>query len=192
MCGRFTFQPTEEFYRRFNLANRLDGLVARYTIAPGQMGPVIIVDGHPSCKMGPWRSGVPLEDWLYVSRQPFKPRLGVPHVCRVNPLDEPAVDRREQVGGLGSRAPLRPQVIEADGSLPLQRHRLLAAGDAQGLLEAGFCLARVRDSLAPQHLTGEPMPLGLPGALRRVVHHGQRVSQHAAREGGGVCRPRRF
>jgi putative SOS response-associated peptidase YedK len=42
MCGRYAFQPTEEFYRRFDLANRLDGLVARYNIAPGQMVPVII------------------------------------------------------------------------------------------------------------------------------------------------------
>jgi putative SOS response-associated peptidase YedK len=42
MCGRYTFQPTEAFYRRFNLANRLDGLVARYNIAPRQMVPVII------------------------------------------------------------------------------------------------------------------------------------------------------
>jgi putative SOS response-associated peptidase YedK len=42
MCGRYTFQPTEEFYRRFNIANRLDGLVARYNIAPSQLVPVII------------------------------------------------------------------------------------------------------------------------------------------------------
>jgi putative SOS response-associated peptidase YedK len=42
MCGRYTFQPTEDFYRRFNLANRLDGLMARYNIAPGQMIPVVI------------------------------------------------------------------------------------------------------------------------------------------------------
>ena len=42
MCGRYTFQPTEEFYRRFNLANRLNGLMPRYNIAPGQMVPVII------------------------------------------------------------------------------------------------------------------------------------------------------
>jgi hypothetical protein len=26
MCGRFTFQPTEAFYDRFQLINRLDGL----------------------------------------------------------------------------------------------------------------------------------------------------------------------
>jgi SOS response associated peptidase (SRAP) len=42
MCGRFTFQPTEEFYKRFHLANRLDTLVARYNIAPSQLVPVII------------------------------------------------------------------------------------------------------------------------------------------------------
>jgi putative SOS response-associated peptidase YedK len=42
MCGRFTFQPTEAFYERFQIINRLDGLVARYNIAPGQMVPVII------------------------------------------------------------------------------------------------------------------------------------------------------
>ena len=42
MCGRFTFQPTEAFYRRFQISNHLDSLVPRYNIAPGQMVPVII------------------------------------------------------------------------------------------------------------------------------------------------------
>jgi putative SOS response-associated peptidase YedK len=42
MCGRFTFQPTEEFYQRFQIINRLDGLVARYNIATSQLVPVII------------------------------------------------------------------------------------------------------------------------------------------------------
>jgi putative SOS response-associated peptidase YedK len=42
MCGRFTFQPREEFYQRFQMTNRLDGLIARDNIAPGQMVPVII------------------------------------------------------------------------------------------------------------------------------------------------------
>jgi putative SOS response-associated peptidase YedK len=42
MCGRFTFQPTEAFYARFEISNRLDTLIARYNIAPGQMVPVII------------------------------------------------------------------------------------------------------------------------------------------------------
>jgi putative SOS response-associated peptidase YedK len=46
MCGRFTFQPTEAFYERFQISNRLDTLVARYNIAPGQIVPVIIAN-HP-------------------------------------------------------------------------------------------------------------------------------------------------
>ena len=44
MCGRFTFQPTEAFYVRFEIGNRLDSLMARYHIAPGQMVPVIIAN----------------------------------------------------------------------------------------------------------------------------------------------------
>ena len=44
MCGRFTFQPTEAVYARFQLSTRLDTLTARYTIVPGQMVPVIIAD----------------------------------------------------------------------------------------------------------------------------------------------------
>jgi putative SOS response-associated peptidase YedK len=44
MCGRFTFQPTEAVYTRFQISNRLDSLTARYNIAPGQMVPVIIAN----------------------------------------------------------------------------------------------------------------------------------------------------
>jgi putative SOS response-associated peptidase YedK len=42
MCGRYTFQPTEKFYQRFNIENRLDDLVPYYNIAPSQLVPVII------------------------------------------------------------------------------------------------------------------------------------------------------
>jgi putative SOS response-associated peptidase YedK len=44
MCGRFTFQPTEAVYERFQISNRLDSLTARYNIAPGQMVPVVIAN----------------------------------------------------------------------------------------------------------------------------------------------------
>jgi putative SOS response-associated peptidase YedK len=42
MCGRFTLDPTTKFSERFKVANRLDGLTARYNIAPSQDVPVII------------------------------------------------------------------------------------------------------------------------------------------------------
>jgi putative SOS response-associated peptidase YedK len=44
MCGRFTLQPTEAFYGRFQIINRLDSLMPRYNIAPRQMVPVIIAN----------------------------------------------------------------------------------------------------------------------------------------------------
>jgi putative SOS response-associated peptidase YedK len=42
MCGRYTFEPNEEFYQRFHVSNRLDTLAPRYNIAPGQLVPVIV------------------------------------------------------------------------------------------------------------------------------------------------------
>src|SRR5262245_35831496 len=41
MCGRFTFQPTEAVYARFEISNRLDDVTARSNIAPRQLVPVI-------------------------------------------------------------------------------------------------------------------------------------------------------
>jgi putative SOS response-associated peptidase YedK len=42
MCGRFTLDPTTKLFERFKIDNRLDGLTARYNIAPSQDVPVII------------------------------------------------------------------------------------------------------------------------------------------------------
>jgi putative SOS response-associated peptidase YedK len=42
MCGRFTLDPTTKFFERFKIENRLDGLTARYNIAPTQDVPVIV------------------------------------------------------------------------------------------------------------------------------------------------------
>jgi putative SOS response-associated peptidase YedK len=54
MCGRFTFQPTEAFYRRFQISNHLDSLVPRYNIAPGQMVPVIIAQSPRRIMLMRW------------------------------------------------------------------------------------------------------------------------------------------
>jgi putative SOS response-associated peptidase YedK len=42
MCGRFTLEPTVNFYERFDITNRLDALTPRYNIAPGQLVPVVV------------------------------------------------------------------------------------------------------------------------------------------------------
>jgi putative SOS response-associated peptidase YedK len=54
MCGRFTFQPSEAFYERFRIVNRLNGLVPRYNIAPGQMVPVIISQSPNHVRLMRW------------------------------------------------------------------------------------------------------------------------------------------
>src|SRR5437899_845092 len=61
-------------------------------------------------------------------------------VCSVKTLGEPAIDRCEQVVGRGALALLLPQAGQAHGGAQLQGFRLLAAGDLQGALEAGFRL----------------------------------------------------
>jgi putative SOS response-associated peptidase YedK len=54
MCGRFTLQPTEAVYKRFQIGNRLDSLVPRYNIAPGQMVPVIIANSYHRITLMRW------------------------------------------------------------------------------------------------------------------------------------------
>jgi putative SOS response-associated peptidase YedK len=54
MCGRFTLDPTIEFYERFKIANRLDDLMARYNIAPTQDVPVIIHNSPNRLVMMRW------------------------------------------------------------------------------------------------------------------------------------------
>ena len=54
MCGRFTFQPTEAVYARFQIIDRLDGLVPRYNIAPSQMVPVIIAQSPRRSMLMRW------------------------------------------------------------------------------------------------------------------------------------------
>jgi len=54
MCGRFTFQPTEALYARFEIINRLETLVPRYNIAPGQMVPVIIANSSRQIVLIRW------------------------------------------------------------------------------------------------------------------------------------------
>src|SRR6266850_5387878 len=66
-------------------------------------------------------------------------------VGSIEPLGEPAIDRRQQVACLGALALLLPQASEAHGGAQLPRLGLLAAGNGQGPVETGFRLGRIRD-----------------------------------------------
>ena len=74
--------------------------------------------------------------------------LGLLEIGGVKALGEPAVDRRQQLVGLGALALLLPQPTQAHGGPQLQRLRLLAAGHVEGLLQTGFRLCARRARLA--------------------------------------------
>src|SRR5262245_14796251 len=83
--------------------------------------------------------------WLRVCALPsscafFQRRLGLLQVCRIKPLGEPAIDRRQQLVGFRTPVLLLPQARQAHSGAQLQGLGLLAAGDVQGALEAGFRL----------------------------------------------------
>lgn len=54
MCGRFALQPGDKFYDRFNIENRLDALVERNNITPGQMVPVIMSKSPNRVELMKW------------------------------------------------------------------------------------------------------------------------------------------
>ena len=93
-------------------------------------------------------------------RSPFASyQYGIP------PFGEPAVDRRQQLAGFGALTLALPQAAEAHRGPQLQRFRLLAAGDVQGLAKTGFRLSLVCVSLLQQYLPLEPIQLRLPPTL---------------------------
>src|SRR5262245_43659463 len=73
-------------------------------------------------------------------RQGVQQRLGLLEVGGVKALGEPAVDRRQQRARFVPLALLLPQAAEAHSSAQLQGFGLLAVGDVESPLEAGFCL----------------------------------------------------
>ena len=75
----------------------------------------------------------------FCSCQLIEQRLGVLEVGGVEAFGEPAVDRREQVAGLGALALIAPQASEAGRGAQLQGFRLLAAGGVDRPLEPGCC-----------------------------------------------------
>src|SRR6266508_2647021 len=104
-----------------------------------------------------------------LSLQGFQQGLGLLEVGGVKALGEPAVDLGQELMGIGALALLLPQASEARGGAQLPGFGLLATGNGEGLLEAGFRLGRIWDILAQQQLALEPICLGeqvTPPAVR--------------------------
>src|SRR5262245_34329721 len=76
-------------------------------------------------------------------RQRLQQRFGLLQVSGVKALAEPVVDGRQERTGVVALALLLPQPTQAHPRPQLQRLRLLAAGNVEGLLKTGFRLCRL-------------------------------------------------
>src|SRR5919109_1328465 len=88
-----------------------------------------------------------------LSCQLLQQDLGLLQVCCVKALGKPPINRREHLVGFGSLALLLPQPTQAHPRPQLQRLRLLAAGDFEGLLKTGFrlcCMGHVECGMMPE------------------------------------------
>ena len=77
---------------------------------------------------------------MLLSGQGLEERFGLLQVGGVKALGEPAIDRRQQLAGVGPLALALPQPAQAQRGTELSGLRLLAAGHGQRLLKTGFCL----------------------------------------------------
>src|SRR5437870_10300970 len=75
------------------------------------------------------------------SRQFFEERLCLLEVSRLEPLREPAVNRRQHLPRFFSLPLPLPQPAQAQRGSQLQRLRTLATGNLDRLTETGFCVA---------------------------------------------------
>jgi hypothetical protein len=140
---------------------------------------LINVDDNQSCEIGPHLLGRHVQGWICLSRQLIKQRLGLLEVGSVKAFSEPAVDRYEQFVGFIPLALLLPQPAEAHRRPQLPGFGLLAAGNGEGLLKAGFGLHTIplrgplqeQLSLQPIQLRREPALPSWGSAKIRAKFH---------------------
>src|SRR5215510_9508740 len=109
-------------------------------------------------------SGVRLSPPVF-ALQRCQQRLGLLEISGVKALREPAVDRRQQRPRFVPLALLLPQAAEAHSSAQLQGFGLLAVGDVESPLEAGFCLRLWRPWLPQEQDALEAMDFRFPPAF---------------------------
>src|SRR5262249_23514872 len=93
-------------------------------------------------------------------RQRVQQCLRLLQILSIKPLGEPAVDRCQQLMRFLSLPLLLPQATEAHARPQSPGLGLLAAGDGKGVLEAGFRLGHLWDSLAQEQGALEPICFG--------------------------------
>src|SRR5215831_2288167 len=114
---------------------------------------------------------------LRLSPQLFQQRLGLLQVSGVEALGEPAIDRGQQLAGLGTLALLLPEATQAHGGPQLERFGLLAAGDVQSPLQPDFRLRRRGPRLPQEHDAAQATHFRFPEAFLVLLHQGVGLGQ---------------
>jgi hypothetical protein len=117
--------------------------------------------------------------WLSYRESPSSNVLASWRSRRVKALGEPAVDVCQELVRLSSFALVLPQPTQAHRRPQLPRLGLLAGGQGQSLLEAGFRLGRIRGGLAQRQLALEAIRLCEQVASLTVLQRRQGLRQQA-------------
>src|SRR5271166_5270041 len=131
----------------------------------------------------------------------LKKRLRLPEVVGREPLGEPTVNRREEIGGFGAPALVAPEPNQAHGGAQFQGLGALKTGDFESVREFRFAFAHAPRS--GEEVAAQPMQLRLEYALAKrslkiatgtSQNRGFLVRRRLSRSGQGSgpqCRHRR-
>jgi hypothetical protein len=87
----------------------------------------------------------------------IKQRFGLLQVRRVKPFRKPIVHLGQQAVDLLVLVLALPEPGEAGSGAEFPRFVVLVTGNGEGLVEAGFCLGHIRNSLLEQQFPLQPM-----------------------------------
>src|SRR5262249_10943368 len=89
-----------------------------------------------------------------------------------------AVDGGQKLARIVPLALLLPEAAEAHGGAQLQRRRLLAVSDVEGLTKTGLRLWLVANRAPPEQVSPEAIQLRPPQAASTLAHRRQGLGQH--------------
>src|SRR5882672_1323898 len=131
--------------------------------------PIIVVDiSEASLERGSGRCTTRLS-LSYTYSQLLQQRLRLLEVRRVEALSEAAVDRREQVAGVGALALIAPEAGHAVGGAQFPKPRILFLRCSKRAAQPAFGIVSIR--LGDQRLGHEPIKLRLVPPLVGSLNH---------------------
>ena len=122
--------------------------------------------GSTAFRPGFWTSDPSIESAIL--GQLSKARGSYFEVARIEAFGEAAVDRRQQVAGVGAPALIAPEAGETCGGAQLPKPGLLLSSHGQGVAERGFGFRGITGRTRKQRLGPEAMQIRFKPPLLRL------------------------